>query len=413
MALKTLARLGVAAVALVAGAAAVGAEELTLYWNPGHAWDEYASVIKQWEADHPGWTVNWEKFQWPDMRTKLIADFAGGNPPDLSAEPGGWVEEFGQQGLLTPLDDYIAKDGAAMGYPDDWQGYTVERNKADGVTYGIQIHLTCATLVYNQDMLKAAGFDKPPTNWDEFKTIAAATAGGGKWGFAPNPDYYYYWPWIYQAGGDYYDAADNKVLFDSPEAIKAIQFVADLIHKDKSAPVPVVGADYEGPAKLFTAGRAAMIITGPWDVSTIRTGAPNMNWDIAPSLTDKTQATLAGGTSVMIPKGAKHPDEAWDLLKRLVSLDTEVAVSIAHGMTMPRKSWTENATVQADPTLSKYGGCLSYARDIDAPLRPTGKSAKIDDLFRAAMDEIMYKGAPVEETLHKYAQQANDLLAQK
>jgi multiple sugar transport system substrate-binding protein len=413
MALTSLARIGVAVGALALATAAAQAETLTVYWNPGHSYEAYANVIKQFEADHPGWTVNWEKFQWPDMRTKLIADFSVGNVPDLSAEPGGWVEEFGQQGLLLPLNDYIAKDGKAMGYPDDWQDYAVQRNMVGDTYYGIQIHLTCATLVYNKGMLEQAGFDKPPTNWEEFKTIAKATAKGGKYGFAPNPDYYYYWPWIYQAGGDYYDPKTNKVLFDSPEAIKGIQFVSDLIHKDKSAPVPVVGADYEGPAKLFTAGRAAMIITGPWDVSTIKTGNPNLKWDVAPSLTDKVQATLAGGTSVFIPKKAKHPDEAWDLLKRFVSLDTEIAASLPNGMTMPRKSWTEVQKVKDDPTLGKFKQCLPYARDIDAPLRPTGKSAKIDALFKSAMDEIMYKNAPVPDTLAKYAKEANDLLASK
>src|SRR5215208_1642816 len=91
-------------VALLLATNAAAAETLTVYWNAGHAYDAYARVFKQFEADHPGWTINWEKFQWPEMRTKLVADFAAKNPPDLSAEPGGWVQEFAQRGLLTPLN---------------------------------------------------------------------------------------------------------------------------------------------------------------------------------------------------------------------------------------------------------------------------------------------------------------------
>jgi multiple sugar transport system substrate-binding protein len=413
MALKSLAGIAISASAIALTTMAAHAEELTVYWNAGHSFATYAGVIKQFETDHPGWTVNWQRFQWPDLRTKLVADFAVGNPPDLVEEPGGWVQEFGQQGLITSLNDDIAKDGKAMGYPDDWQAYTVKRNMVGDQYYGVQVHLTCATLVYNVDLLKAAGFDKPPTNWEEFRKVAAATAKGGKFGFAPNPNYDYYWPWLFQAGADYYDPKTNKVTFDSPDAIRAVQFLSDLVHKDRSAPVPVAGADYEGPGKLFTAGRAAMIITGPWDVSTIKTGNPNLKWDVAPSLTDKTQATIAGGTSLFIPKAAKHPAEAWDLLKRFVALDTELAASVPNGMTMPRKSWAAEAKVKADPTLSKFGQCLPYARDIDAQLRVTGKSAKIDAIFKSAMDEVMYNNAPVEATVAKYAKQANDLLAAK
>jgi multiple sugar transport system substrate-binding protein len=211
-------------------ATAASAETLTVYWNAGHAYQAYSDMIKKFEADHPGWSVRWEKFQWPDMRTKLVADFAAKNPPDLVAEPGGWVQEFGQKGLLQPLNDFIAKDGAAIGFPDDWQIYAVDRNKLGDQYFGVQIHLTCGTLVYNVDMLKEAGFDAPPATWEEFREVAKTTTGDGRFGFAPNPTFAYYWSWLLQNGVRYYDAEINKVNLDSPEAIEAIQFLSDLIH---------------------------------------------------------------------------------------------------------------------------------------------------------------------------------------
>ena len=97
----------------------------------------------------------------------------------------------------------------------------------------------------------------------------------------------------------------NKVTLDTPEAAEALQFLSDLIHVDKAAPVPVAGADYEGPQKLFTANRAAMIITGPWDVAPIMQGNPKLNWAVAPALKNKTQSTFFGGVSLMIPAAAK------------------------------------------------------------------------------------------------------------
>jgi multiple sugar transport system substrate-binding protein len=409
---KRTTRVALTAAVFAAATTAVSAETLTVYWNAGHAWDAYQAVITQFEADNPGWTVQWEKFQWPDMRTKLIADFSVGNTPDLTAEPGGWVQEFAQQGLLKPLDEYIAKDGEAMGYPADWQEFSVTRNMIDDSYYGVQIHLTCATLVYNVDLLKEAGFDAPPTTWEEFREVAMATTKAGRFGFAPNPVTSYYWPWLFQAGAHYYDPATNKVTFDSPEAAKALQFVADLIHDDKAAPLPVTGADYEGPQKLFTAGRAAMIITGPWDVTPIKTGNPSLNWAIAPSLTDKVQATQAGGVSLMIPAAAKHPDMAWELLKRFVSLETELAASIPNGMTMPRKSWAASPDVQADPVLGSFGQCLPYARDITAQLRLTGKSARVEELLKTAVDEVIYNDRPAAEVLAQYAAEANKFLAE-
>ncbi|WOC16834.1 ABC transporter substrate-binding protein [Pseudochrobactrum sp. MP213Fo] len=387
------------------------AETLTIYWNAGHAYDAYADVIKSFEDDNPGWKVQWERYQWPNLRTKLVADFSVKNTPDLVAAQGPWISEFGREGLLKPLDEYIAKDGKTIGYPEDWYDFSVDRNKYDDHYYGIQLHLTCVALLYNVDMLKEAGFEAPPTNWEEFRTVASATAKNGKFGFVPNQVPLYHWPWIFQNGGDYYDLATNKVVFNNDKSVEAVQFLADLIHKDKSAPLPVAGADYEGPQKLFTAGRAAMILTGPWDVGPIKTGNPKLNWEIAPGLTQETQATVAGGVSLMIPKDAKHPDQAWDLIKRFTSLDTELEASVQNGMTMPRKSWASQDVIKNDPILNKYSQCLPYAREATAQLDLSGHTAQVETLFKSAVEDILYNNKPAKEVLSQYADEANKVLA--
>lgn len=391
-------------------ATAARAETLTVYWNAGHAYDAYAKVIKSFEADNPGWNVQWERYQWPQLRTKLVADFSVKNTPDLVAVQGPWISEFGRQGLLTSLNNYIAKDGKAVGYPEDWYDFSVARNKFGDDYYGIQMHLTCVALVYNIDLLKEAGFDAPPSNWEDFHKVAVATAKNGKFGFVPNQVPLYHWPWIFQNGGDYYDAATNKVTFDSDKSAAAVQFLSDLIHKDKVAPLPVAGVDYEGPQKLFTAGRAAMILTGPWDVGPIKTGNPNLKWDIAPALTGEKQATVAGGVSLAIPAAAKHPDQAWDLMKRFISLETELQASVENGMTMPRKSWAAQDAIKADPILNKYSQCLPYAREATAQLDLSGKTARVEDLFKSAVEDILYNNNPAKEVLSKYALEANKVL---
>ncbi|WP_045680938.1 ABC transporter substrate-binding protein [Martelella endophytica] len=402
-----------AATFLAAGviATSASAEDIRVYFNAGHGYDTYLKVFEEFEEANPGFHVAFERYQWPDLRTKLVADFAAGNPPDLVAEPGAWVPEFAQQGLLYNLNDYVARDQAEFDYPGDWQDVSVEKNTVDGSYYGVQIHLTCATLLYNVDMLKAAGYDKPPTNWEEFREVAKATTKNGVFGFAPNAAGGYIMPWIYQNGGQFYDAETGKIAMGSDAAAGAIQFVADLIHKDHSAPVPVTGADYEGPQRLFTAGRAAMIITGPWDINPIRTGNPNLNWAVAPSLKEVEQGTLQGGVSLMVPKDAKHPEQAWDLIKRLTAVDVEVATSLQYSMTMPRKSWLESPEVQADPILGQFGACLPYSRDATLAMRQAGKyKPAIDEVINGAIDEVLYSNKPAAEVMAKAQDEANALI---
>ncbi|WP_112322825.1 ABC transporter substrate-binding protein [Oceanibium sediminis] len=402
------------ALALGLSGGATSAETLRVYFNAGHGYDTYMDAIAEFEADNPGWEVQFEKFQWPDLRTKLVADFAADNAPDLVANPGGWVPEFAFKDLLTPLDELAARDQAEFDFPGDWFDSAVAQNTINDQIYGLQIHLTCATLVYNKDMLADAGYDAPPTTWEEFREVAKATTKPGVFGFAPNSAFIYYWPWVFQNGGEYYNSEIGEVGIGSDASIEALQFLADLIHEDRSAPVPVAGADYEGPQKLFTSERAAMILTGPWDINPIRTGNPELNWGVAPSLTNAEQATIQGGVALSIPKGATHPDMAWELAKRLTSLEVEVETSLQYSMTMPRKSWLADERVQADPLLGQFGSCLPYSQPVQLPLSLTGKyDPAVDTVIQTAFEEVLYSNEPAADVLPEAAAEANKIIAGK
>jgi multiple sugar transport system substrate-binding protein len=175
----------------------------------------------------------------------------------------------------------------------------------------------------------------------------------------------------------------------------------------------VSGADYEGPQKLFTANRAAIINTGPWDVSPIMQGNPKLNWAVAPALKNKGQATFFGGVSLMIPAAAKHPDKAWELLKRLVALDTELAATKEAGMTMPRVSWAAHQDVKSDKIIGPFSECLPYAQEPDGELRLTGKLARVNELLMSAFEATVYKKVPAAESLRRFTEEANAVLAQK
>lgn len=65
-----------------------GGGTFTVYWNAGHGYEAYQKVIDEFEKAHSV-KVQLQKFQWPDMRTRILADFASGNVPDVCEEPGG------------------------------------------------------------------------------------------------------------------------------------------------------------------------------------------------------------------------------------------------------------------------------------------------------------------------------------
>ncbi len=381
----------------------------TVYWNAGHAYAAYEKLIADFERDYDV-TVNLQKYQWPDMRTRLLSDFSSGTVPDLVEEPGGWVQEFALSGDARSLQSYVDRDGAKIGFPADWQPGTVSRNSYNKEVYGIQLHLTCMLLLYNKEMLADAAVE-PPTTWDELLTAAKRLTTGDVHGIALNQDAGFGWPWLLQNGVRNYDPASRGLLVPHAAAVEALQFQADLVHKHKVSPVPPPGTDYSGPQKLLSANRAAMIITGPWDLQPIADASPDLQLGLAPALRRRKQATVQAGTSVFVPAKAANPDLSWDFITRLTTLEVERAATKESGMLMPRRSWTEQPEVKQDETFKAFAAAFPYAVDTGAELRLTGKSGEITELFTTLYQDVVMRNAPVAEAVDTYTTAAGKIVA--
>jgi multiple sugar transport system substrate-binding protein len=380
----------------------------TVYWNAGHDYQAYRKVIAEFEQANKV-TVNLQKYQWPDLRTRLLADFAAGTVPDVVEEPGGWVQEFALSGNARPLQDYVDRDGAAMGFPSDWRPAAVARNSYQNKVYGVQLHLTCTLLVYNKAMLAEAGVE-PPATWDDLLTTAKKLTKGDVYGLALNQDYTYLDPWLLQNGVRFYDPATKEVLTPRPDAVAALQFLADLVHRHKVSPVPVSSTDYSGPQKLFSAKRAAMIVTGPWDLDPIRQTSPDVEFGIAPPLRHRVQGTNVAGTSMFVPARSARPDLSWDFIKRITALPVEQAATKEVGMLMPRTSWAKLPEVRSDPVIKGFADALAYAQDTTQEVRLTGQLGKFLDAVKSLYEAVLIQNQPAASAVDRFVKTTEGFL---
>ena len=75
-----------------------------------------------------------------------------------------------------------------------------------------------------------------------------------------------YYNIMFQNNAQVINSETSRSGFDSPEAIGAIQFLHDLIHKYKVSPTVQQMADTK-PNIMFSSGKLAMYYTGAWNVS--------------------------------------------------------------------------------------------------------------------------------------------------
>jgi multiple sugar transport system substrate-binding protein len=387
---------------------------LNVLWNSAHKYKALDAAVADFEKEFSA-KVQFEYMQPPEIRTKFLATAAAGTPADF-VEEDFMTQEMAKMGYVEPLDKYLEKDGKAINYPGDFQTTAVERQNLDGKYYGMQLLYTNMCLYYNIDMFQAAGIAKPPSSWQEFldaaqKTTKRTGANTDVWGYVEHYQQRFAWMWYFQNGAKWYDEKTKKVLTDSPEAIEALQFQQDLIWKHKVAAEPKVETGSANPPDLFIAGKAAMITSGPWDIKAIKTANVKFKWAIVQPPKGKFQATTSYGMGGFIPAKSSNKPLAWEFMKKLISLDWELAVTKEADMVFPRKSWATHADVVGNEWIKPFADAAAYAVDYNAGIRLTGKGEVYTTLWQETFDNIIFNKMTPKDALAKYTQQANDLLS--
>lgn len=135
-----------------------------------------------YEASHPGIDITVTGIPFSDEGlAQLDTSLATEEGPDLFRIASDRLPNYGEQGVLSPIDDYLTDEDREDILP----------NLLDGVAYNGE-HLAWPQWVppvgfyLNNALFEAAGVEIPDADWtvDEFKQIAQDLSGDGVYGFA-------------------------------------------------------------------------------------------------------------------------------------------------------------------------------------------------------------------------------------
>jgi len=164
------------AIAAVLAAGTALADEITVWdWKSGDlaTANYYAKAKSDFEAAHPGVTVNFVMQPHDQYYTLLGTALSSGAGPDLFLMNGG-AQAKARVDALVKLDDKVADvKNAIVGWP--------EFTGPDGGLYAVPLSIQGFVVYYNKKLYADAGLDpaKPPTTWAELtKTCDAIKAKG-------------------------------------------------------------------------------------------------------------------------------------------------------------------------------------------------------------------------------------------
>lgn len=173
----------------------------------------------------------------------------------------------------------------------------------DGKLYGIPFGSNCLALYYNTDMFKEAGIEKAPSTWEELQSAGEKLSKGNVTGLAfcslqNEEGTFNFMPWVWSTGTSSYE-------MDSEGGIKSLGFVKNFVDSGVMSK-ECINWTQGDVMNQFISGNVAMMINGPWQISTMKQEAPNLNWDVALIPKDKEFASDLGGENYAIIAGGNE-----------------------------------------------------------------------------------------------------------
>ncbi|MBI1333518.1 MAG: extracellular solute-binding protein [Armatimonadetes bacterium] len=254
---------------------------------------------------------------------KTLISTAAGIPPEISLIGGSELPQFADAGAIEQLDEICKENGLTdeKYVPGDWGVVHYQDH-----VYALPATPATVALHYNKDILKAAGYDHPPETIEEMDEMVnkITKVKNGKVvmaGFLPGEPGWWNWCWGPYFGGQLWDG-DSKITMDSPENLKAFQWVASFSKRFGPGQIQAYRSGFgafESPQNAFMSGKVAMEVQGVWMNNFIQAANPKLNWGAVPFPYPKDHPELKGHTIIdqdifVLLKGCKHRAEAIQFL---------------------------------------------------------------------------------------------------
>jgi multiple sugar transport system substrate-binding protein len=356
----------------------------SIWGDPAEIKNQQA-VVDAFHVANPKITVKVTVSDWDTYWDKLQTGIAGGDAPDVFAMDGPLFPDYQSRDVLLDLKPFIDRDGYDLGQLADQA--VADFTTPDG-QFGLPRDLNVIALFYNKAMFDAASISYPDETWDWAKLVEVAhqltkdSTGDGKpdqWGFyTETSDMENYWSsLVWQNGGDILAPDKKSTLLGSDEAVAGIQFLQDLIWKEKVMPDPALFAEV---GDAFEMGKAAMEANGSWLVATDQ--AAGLNFGIAPLPKGPAgQATSINPTGAVVYAKTKSQDAAWEFVKYLASPAAQTKLMEL------RAALPANKEVLAGPFGASFDGAKVLADSISyAHIKPS--FAGYDDFATKLQTEL-------------------------
>lgn len=377
------------------------------YWEKwsGFEFDAIKAIVDDYNASQHDVVV--DLLQTSEIENKAMFAISAGVPPDVAGLYSPNVPHYADERAIIPLDEFCQASNIKEGdyIHAYWQLMTYR-----GHVYALPTTPASTALHYNNKMFRDVGLDptKPPQTIEEMDADSdkmTVIKGGhiDKVGFTPSEPGWFNYAWGFYFGGRLWDGADHITATD-PGNVRAYEWIESYAKRygtDALSSFKSGLGQFNSPQNGFMNSQVGMEIQGVWMYNFIHTFSKDLDANAAPFPHPKDRPDLANMTYVdadvlCIPRGAKHPKEAWDFIKYVQRQDVMEKLCLLHKKNSPLTNISEHFwKVHENPWIRLFDS-LARSKNAMIPAR-VGIWPEYQQELSAAFDKAMLlQGTPQE-----------------
>ncbi|BAZ26086.1 ABC transporter, periplasmic sugar-binding protein [Kalymmatonema gypsitolerans NIES-4073] len=269
----------------------------------------FKSLIASFESQNPGIKVSWVDVPWTAMENKILTAVSAKTPPDVVNLNPDFASQLAGRNAWLDLDAKLPNEVRSSYLPNIWKASTLNDK-----SFGIPWYLTTRLTIYNTDLLKQAGINKPPATYPELAQVAQQIKDKtGKYAF--------FVTFVPQDAGEVLESfaqmgvtlvdAGGKAAFNSPQGKAVFQYWVDL-YKKGLLPKETLTQGHRHAIDLYQSGETALLFSGGEFLENIGKNAPAIAKvsATAPQITGENGKKNVAVMNVVIPRDSKQPDAA-------------------------------------------------------------------------------------------------------
>lgn len=281
-------------------------------WESLEVKDYIEAAGEAYHKLHPEVNIVYENVESQSSAQQIVLDAPAGAGADLFAAPCDKLGELVAGGYVEKAEDSQFISSSVL--PSCLKAATYE-----DIVYGYPVSDETYALYYNKKLIAK---EDVPTTWEDMIAYVKEHTKDGNYGFVMDATNGYYTIIFATSNGNRLFGADGTDIqttyLNNEDALKGFFVMSNLA---KAVGISSSDINTEISDNLFATGKAAMVISGPWNTSVFSAAGIDYGVTTLPSLPKEENpvASFSGARLMLVSSYSEHKEEAADFAKFLLS----------------------------------------------------------------------------------------------